>query len=67
MKDIWTDAEEINAIIGLFVGITPNSLLYDYLNESEFNLCVNRKVRVAHKSNYYTRVPYALLSLIKNG
>lgn len=67
MEEVWTDAEEINAIIGIFAGSTANSVEYDYLNESEFNLCVNKRVRISHNANHYTRVPYGLLLIIEEG
>lgn len=67
LQTTWTDAEELNAIAGLVV--EGGKLFYDRLNESEFNLhsIGGCGIRISHSANYYTRVPYALLSLIERG
>lgn len=67
LQTTWTDAEELNAITGLVV--EGGRLFYDRLNESEFNLRARKGpgIRISHSINYYTRVPYALLSLIERG
>jgi hypothetical protein len=66
MDKTWTNAEEINAIVGVCVD-ARGVLSYDYLNESEFNLQVGGKIRVAHNASYRTRVSYVLLRVIEAG
>ncbi len=62
----WTDTEEFRVIVGIIV--TKRGIIYDYLNESEFNLVAGREnVRISHTGLHLTKVPYRLLEIIENG
>lgn len=52
-------------IIGVIIG--GHNIVYDYLNESEFNLAGGRQnIRVSHSDLHFTRVPYLLLEIIES-
>lgn len=65
IEEKWTNTEEFRVIIGVIIG--GHNIVYDYLNESEFNLASGRQnIRVSHSGLHFTRVPYLLLEIIES-
>lgn len=62
LSEIWTNSEELREIFGIMC--IDNSLSYDHLNQSEFNLFNGDGIRYAHCNRRCHTVPYKLFNIV---